>query len=49
MVENQSITKVKIINWNIEKNELLKLERNISFEDIVIEILNDNILETNIY
>lgn len=25
---------VKVIKWNIEKSKLLKLERNISFEDI---------------
>jgi len=37
---------MKIINWSIEKNEILKNTRNISFEDIVIEIINDNIVDT---
>jgi uncharacterized DUF497 family protein len=40
---------LKLLNWNTEKNELLKKERNISFEDVVFEILNDNILETNFH
>jgi len=29
---------MKFYNWNIEKNNLLKSERNISFEDIVYHI-----------
>jgi len=37
---------MKLINWNTEKNELLKRERNISFEDIVIEIINNNVVDT---
>jgi len=37
---------MKLINWNTNKNELLKKERNISFEEIVIQILNDNIIDT---
>jgi len=40
---------MKLINWNTYKNELLKKERNISFEDIVIEIANDNIIDTVIH
>jgi hypothetical protein len=37
---------MKIINWSIEKNEILKKSRNISFEDVVIEIINDKIIDT---
>ncbi len=37
---------MKLINWNTEKNELLKKERNISFEEIVIEIINNNVVDT---
>ena len=37
---------MKIINWNTDKNEILKKSRNISFEDVVIEIISDNIIDT---
>ena len=32
-------------NWNFEKNELLKQERGIGFEDIVVAILENKILD----
>ncbi|MBN2769198.1 MAG: BrnT family toxin [Spirochaetes bacterium] len=32
-------------NWNKDKNEKLKLERNISFEDIVFYINNGHLIE----
>ncbi len=38
---------MKIINWNEDKNEWLKKERGISFEDVVFEILNNNILSVS--
>lgn len=31
---------MKYYDWDIEKNEKLKQERNISFEDIIFHILN---------
>jgi uncharacterized DUF497 family protein len=31
--------------WNMEKNELLKEERNVCFEDVVVQINEDNILD----
>lgn len=34
-----------IFNWNDEKNEHLKKTRNISFEEVVIAIENDDILD----
>ncbi len=37
---------MKLINWNSEKNELLKETRNISFEEIVIAINEDKIIDT---
>ncbi len=37
---------VKSITWNPEKNETLKSERGISFEDIVFHICADDILDT---
>jgi len=37
---------VKIINWNTEKNEILKNTRNISFEDIVLKLANGEIIDT---
>ncbi len=36
---------MKIINWNKEKNELLKKTRNICFEDILFYIENNLILD----
>ena len=37
---------MKPITWNFEKNELLKAQRSISFEDVVFHILSGDILET---
>jgi len=37
----KQISFMKLINWNAEKNELLKKERNISFEEIATAI-NEN-------
>ncbi len=31
--------------WNLEKNELLKKERGVCFEDVVTQIYDDNILD----
>lgn len=31
--------------WNLEKNELLKQERGVCFEDVVTQIYEDNILD----
>ena len=31
--------------WNIEKNDLLKKERGVCFEDVVTQIYEDNILD----
>jgi len=42
---SEIIIRMKLINWNGEKNELLKNERNISFDDIVVEIINDRIID----
>jgi uncharacterized DUF497 family protein len=36
---------VKYFDWNAEKNEQLKQERGISFEDVVIAIEENTILE----
>ena len=36
---------MKYIDWNIEKNEKLKFERDIGFEDIVLAIDNNCILD----
>lgn len=35
---------MKYLNWNLEKNELLKAERGISFEEIALLIEAGNIL-----
>ena len=37
---------MKPISWNIEKNQHLKVERNISFEDVVFHIMAGDILDT---
>jgi uncharacterized DUF497 family protein len=37
---------VKPIVWNTAKNELLKAQRGVSFEDIVFHILAGDIVET---
>jgi uncharacterized DUF497 family protein len=36
---------MKYFTWNEEKNEQLKQERNISFEEIVVQIENGHILD----
>ena len=37
---------MKPITWNYNKNDLLKDQRSISFEDVVFHILSGDILET---
>jgi uncharacterized DUF497 family protein len=37
---------MKYHTWNIEKNEILKSERGISFEDVVFYIENGHLLVT---
>ena len=37
---------MKAISWDHTKNELLKAQRNVSFEDVVFHILSGDILET---
>jgi uncharacterized DUF497 family protein len=36
---------MKKIAWNLEKNEQLKAERHISFEDIVVQLSHGNVLD----
>jgi len=36
---------MKYFSWNEEKNEQLKKERKISFEEIVVQIENDKVLD----
>ncbi|MFH1051695.1 MAG: DUF4258 domain-containing protein [bacterium] len=36
---------MKYFHWNIEKNEKLKSERNISFEDVIIAIDEGGLLD----
>lgn len=36
---------MKYFSWNVEKNRLLKLERNVSFEEVVFYIERGNILD----
>ena len=36
---------MKLINWNKEKNEWLKLNRNICFEDILFYLDNDLVID----
>ncbi len=36
---------MKYYNWNTDKNEELKKTRNISFEEIVLAICNDSIID----
>ncbi len=36
---------MKYFSWNEKKNEQLKAERKISFEEIVVQIENDKILD----
>ena len=35
---------MKIFNWNTQKNEILKRERNLCFEDVLLAIHEDRIL-----
>lgn len=37
---------MKHYNWNKEKNKTLKYERDISFENVIIAINENNLLET---
>lgn len=37
--------KNKTIRFSLEKNEILKKERNISFEDVILSIENGNLLD----
>lgn len=37
---------MKYFDWNVEKNEELKKDRNISFEEIVYYIMHGNLLDT---
>ena len=37
---------MKAISWDHKKNEFLKAQRNVSFEDVVFHILAGDILET---
>lgn len=39
------IYKTKLYNWNDEKSELLLKNRSVCFEDIVIAIYNDKLLD----
>lgn len=36
---------MKVFNWNVDKNEKLKLERNISFEEIILAINNGYLVD----
>ncbi len=36
---------MKVFDWNEEKNQILKRERNVSFEEIVLSIQNGNLLD----
>jgi len=37
---------MKPITWNVQKNEMLKANRGISFEDVVYHIASGDILDT---
>ena len=37
---------MKYFTWNDEKNEKLKQERNVSFEEVVFHIMHGELLET---
>jgi uncharacterized DUF497 family protein len=39
----------KVIKWNEEKNQLLILQRGLSFEDVLEEIENERILSKQIH
>lgn len=36
---------MKLFDWNNEKNQLLKLERNIGFEDVMVCLKEDGLLD----
>jgi len=36
---------MKFFDWNVKKNEELKAERNVGFEDVLISILYDGLLD----
>lgn len=36
---------MKYFDWNVEKNEQLQLERNVSFEDILVAINENKLLD----
>ena len=40
------ITVMKYYEWNLEKNESLKLERGVSFDDVLILIFENKLLDT---
>ena len=42
---HQHISKMKFYSWNPDKNKLLQLERNISFEEIVFHIQSGDEIE----
>ena len=44
-IECHIIRQMKYIDWNEEKNERLKKERELSFEDIIISIEEGNLLD----
>jgi hypothetical protein len=37
---------IKLFDWNEEKNELLRRERGVTFEEIVFHIAHDGLLDT---
>ncbi|CUB07401.1 MAG: BrnT family toxin [Tepidiphilus sp.] len=43
---HKALTKVGRISWNAEKNEKLRRERNVSFQDVVYAMANGAILDT---
>jgi uncharacterized DUF497 family protein len=40
---------MKYYDWNKEKNEILKKERGISFEEVVLAISNGGLVETKVH
>lgn len=40
---------MKYFDWNEEKNELLKIERDVSFEEVLIAIEEDRLLDVLIH
>ena len=37
---------MKAIDWDSAKNKLLKSERGVGFEDVVVRLVNGNVLDT---